>query len=76
MKIDASLSVDIEGTQSEAADMESTGYAGAWTSETKHDPFLQCLQAVMATETLTVGTAITVAFGRSPMTLANAGQGG
>ncbi|MDT3440208.1 MULTISPECIES: LLM class F420-dependent oxidoreductase [unclassified Pseudofrankia] len=73
MKIDASLSDDIGVTQADAARIESSGYAGAWTAETKHDPFLQSLQAAMATETLTVGTAIVVAFGRSPMTLANAG---
>ena len=73
MKIDASLSDDIGVTQAEAAKIESDGYAGAWTSETKNDPFLQSLQAAMATDTITVGTAIAVAFARSPMTLAQAG---
>ncbi|KPM52007.1 LLM class F420-dependent oxidoreductase [Frankia sp. CcI49] len=73
MKIDTSLPDDIDETQSGAVVAENSGYAGIWTSETKHDPFLQCLQAATATETITVGTAIAVAFGRSPMTLANAG---
>jgi probable F420-dependent oxidoreductase len=70
MKIDASLSDDIGATQAAAAKIESDGYAGAWTSETKHDPFLQSLQAAMATETISVGTGIAIAFARSPMTLA------
>jgi probable F420-dependent oxidoreductase len=73
MKIDASLSDDIGATQAEAAKIEGAGYAGAWASETKHDPFLQCLQAAMATETVTIGTAIAIGFARTPMTLANIG---
>jgi probable F420-dependent oxidoreductase len=71
MKIDASLSDDIGATQTAAAKIESDGYAGGWTSETKHDPFLQCLQAAMATESITIGTAIAIGFARSPMTLAS-----
>jgi probable F420-dependent oxidoreductase len=73
MKIDASLSDDIGATQPGAAKIEHDGYAGAWTSETKHDPFLQCLQAAMATESITIGTAIAIGFARSPMTLAASG---
>ncbi|MDT3440557.1 MULTISPECIES: LLM class F420-dependent oxidoreductase [unclassified Pseudofrankia] len=73
MKIDASLSDDIGATQAEAAKIEGAGYAGAWASETKHDPFLQCLQAAMATETISIGTAIAIGFARTPMTLANIG---
>jgi probable F420-dependent oxidoreductase len=71
MKIDATVSEDIGTTQASAAKIEADGYAGVWTSETKHDPFLQTMQVAMATETVTVGTAIAVAFSRSPMTLAN-----
>ncbi|WP_045879975.1 TIGR03617 family F420-dependent LLM class oxidoreductase [Pseudofrankia sp. DC12] len=70
MKIDASLPDDIGATQAGAAKIEDDGYAGAWTSETKHDPFLQSLQAAMATESITIGTAIAIGFARSPMTLA------
>ncbi len=73
MKIDASLSDDIGATQAGAAKIQSEGYAGAWTSETKHDPFLQCLQAAMSTESITIGTAIAIGFARSPMTLAASG---
>lgn len=73
MKIDADLTDDIAATQAEAAKVERDGYAGVWVSETKHEPFLQCLQAAMATDSVSIGTAIAIAFARSPMTLANAG---
>ena len=53
-----------------ARDVEARGYAGLWASEVAHDPFLQLLAAGQATERLQVGTAIAVAFARSPMTLA------
>src|SRR4051812_43573868 len=53
-----------------ARDLEARGYAGVWASEVAHDPFLQLLAAGQATQRLQVGTAIAVAFARSPMTLA------
>jgi probable F420-dependent oxidoreductase len=40
-------------------------------SEAGYDPFLQVLQAVEATNRATVGTAIAVAFGRTPLTVAH-----
>jgi probable F420-dependent oxidoreductase len=58
---------DIPGT---ARDIEQRGYSALWASEVAHDPFLQLLSAGQATERLQVGTAIAVAFARSPMTLA------
>jgi probable F420-dependent oxidoreductase len=53
-----------------AREVEARGYAGLWASEVAHDPFLQLLAAGQATERLQLGTAIAVAFARSPMTLA------
>ncbi|SFF55907.1 TIGR03617 family F420-dependent LLM class oxidoreductase [Blastococcus tunisiensis] len=58
---------DIAGT---ARDLEERGYAALWASEVDHDPFLQLFAAGQATGRLQVGTAIAVAFARSPMTLA------
>jgi probable F420-dependent oxidoreductase len=55
---------------SRAREVEARGYAGLWASEVAHDPFLQLLAAGQATERIQVGTAIAVAFARSPMTLA------
>ncbi|MCK9926893.1 LLM class F420-dependent oxidoreductase [Frankia sp. Mgl5] len=73
MKIDFTLSDDIASTSTTAARVEKEGYAGAWVGETRHDPFMQCLQAATATSSLTVGTSIAIAFARTPMTLANLG---
>ena len=56
-----------------AAAGEAAGYAGLWTGETMHDPFLQLVQAAEVTERVTLGTSIAIAFGRTPMTLATTG---
>jgi probable F420-dependent oxidoreductase len=53
--------------------LERIGYDGAFSYETKHDPFLPLVSAAAATEHLTLGTAIAIAFARNPMTLANIG---
>ena len=71
MKVDATLTKDIERTKDAAAELEAAGYDALWVGETKHDPFLQLLQAADATERITIGTAIAIAFGRSPLTLAH-----
>jgi probable F420-dependent oxidoreductase len=56
-----------------AAASEAAGYAGLWTGETMHDPFLQIVQAAGVTERVTLGTSIAIAFGRTPMTFAITG---
>ncbi len=53
--------------------IEDAGYDGLWVGETRHEPFLQLLQAAGVTSRLTIGTSIAIAFARSPMTMANAG---
>jgi probable F420-dependent oxidoreductase len=70
--IDATLTKSIADTKSAARGIETAGYDGLWVGETKHEPFLQLLHASDATEHITVGTAIAIAFARTPMTLANA----
>lgn len=70
MKVDASLTGSIGEAGRRAADLEAAGYSGAWTAETAHDPFLPLVLAAEATESIELGTAIAVAFARSPMTLA------
>ena len=72
MKIDATLSGKVLQTGALAAELEAAGYDGLWTGEAKHEPFLQMLHAADATDHVTVGTAVAIAFARSPMTLANA----
>jgi len=73
MKIDGSLSHRITTTKADAAALEAEGYDGVWVGETKHEPFLQLLQAAEATERVTLGTSIAIAFGRTPLTMAHVG---
>lgn len=49
---------------------EQHGYDGVQAAETQHDPLVACAVAGAATERIRLATAITVAFARSPMTLA------
>ena len=71
MLIDSTLTKAIDQTKAEAAAIEAAGYSGIWVGETQHDPFLQLLHAADATERVAIGTSIAIAFGRSPLTLAN-----
>jgi probable F420-dependent oxidoreductase len=66
----ALLTAGIDDVPATARDLEARGYAGVWASEVDHDPFLPLLSAAQATGRIGVGTAIAVAFARSPMTLA------
>lgn len=71
MKVDGKLNVWSTGeVVEEARHHEKAGYDGLWASESKHDPFLPLLLAAEHTDRLEVGTAIAVAFARSPMQLA------
>ncbi len=54
----------------EAKRHEKAGYDRLWSSESAHDPFLPLLLAAEHTGTMELGTAIAVAFARSPMQLA------
>lgn len=73
MRVDASL---IEGGSRESADAarraENLGFDGFWSSETTADPLLMSMAAGISTTTISIGTAVTVAFARSPMTTAYA----
>ncbi|MBT4521698.1 MAG: TIGR03617 family F420-dependent LLM class oxidoreductase [Halieaceae bacterium] len=53
--------------------LEEIGYDGGFSFEAKHDPFLTLAVASEHTDTLQLGTAITIAFARNPMNLANLG---
>jgi probable F420-dependent oxidoreductase len=58
---------DLRGVAQFARRAESLGYGCLWTSETQHDPFLPLAVAAPATSKIKLGTAIAVAFPRSPM---------
>ncbi len=73
MKVDGKLRATDFGVVAEASVRhEAAGYAGVWSSESKHDPFLPLVLAAEHTERIEIGTAIAVAFARSPMTVAYA----
>ncbi len=71
MKLDAALPpVPLNTIPAIAKAAEETGFAALWTSETQHDPFLPCPLIAEHTQQLLIGTAIAVAFARSPANLA------
>ena len=55
----------------DAKKAEEAGYDAVWAAETSRDPFLPLVLAAEHTDHIGLGTAIAVAFARSPMTLAN-----
>ena len=55
--------------------LEQVGYDGAFSFEAKLDPFLPLVLASESTTHLRLGTAIAIAFARSPMNLANLAHG-
>ncbi|HEX6288211.1 MAG TPA: TIGR03617 family F420-dependent LLM class oxidoreductase [Herpetosiphonaceae bacterium] len=73
MRLDVGLPVEGKHLPSVAriAQMaEALGFAGMWTSETKHDAFLPLVLAAEHTHTLQLGTSVAIAFSRSPMVTA------
>src|SRR2546422_3923339 len=68
MKIDCGLLTnDLRDAARLAAQAEELGYDGLWTAEAGHDPYLPCVVAANATDHMTIGTNIAVAFPRSPL---------
>lgn len=49
---------------------EETGFDAVWSSETTHDPFLPGALIAEHTQRLRFGTAVAIAFARSPATIA------
>ncbi len=73
MLVDGGIGSDLKEAAGAARKAEEAGYDAIWSAETGHDPLLSLLLAAEHTERISLGTAIVVAFGRSPMTLANQG---
>lgn len=72
MKIDvATLVPNLREMPELARGVEQMGFDGLWTSETQHDPFLPLALAAEHTTRVELGTAIAVAFPRSPTVLAH-----
>ncbi len=71
MKFDVSfLQPRLEQMPAYAAAAEALGFDGFWVAETNSDPFLNLALAAEHSRRLTLGTAIAVAFPRSPAILA------
>jgi probable F420-dependent oxidoreductase len=75
MKLDAGLAVDASrlgevGKVARAA--EAVGFGALWTPETQHNPFFPLLLAADHTAEIELGTAVAIAFARSPMVTAQA----
>ncbi|MBV9087259.1 MAG: TIGR03617 family F420-dependent LLM class oxidoreductase, partial [Acidobacteriaceae bacterium] len=71
MKLDVHVTdYDLKSIPDYARKAEALGYDCLWTVETQHDPFLPLGVAAATTSSVKLGTAIAVAFPRSPMILA------
>ena len=69
-KLDAGLGTEgdyLKDVDRTARAAEDLGFAGLWSSETKHDGFLPLAVAANATEKIELGTSVAIAFSRSPM---------
>src|SRR3954452_2802593 len=68
MELDAyAASLRLEDTAPVARRVEELGFSGLWFTESQRPPFLACAVASTVTSTIEIGTAIAVAFPRSPM---------
>ncbi|MHC1561656.1 TIGR03617 family F420-dependent LLM class oxidoreductase [Actinomycetospora sp. C-140] len=62
--------LDLHAVAANAALLEEIGYGGMAVEETKDDPFAVLTLAASATRTLRLGTAVAIAFPRSPTVMA------
>ena len=65
------MSFDLREIPAYARRAEELGVGALWSAETKHDPFLPLAVAAANTTRVQLGTAIAVAFPRSPMIMAH-----
>lgn len=72
MKLDIGLmTFDLPAVAAYARRAEELGFGAIWSAETRHDPFLPLAVASTTTSRMGLGTAIAIAFARSPMILAH-----
>jgi probable F420-dependent oxidoreductase len=72
MQVDTIIPVDDWRAIPEAARRaEALGFAGVMAPEIQNDPFIPLAFAATATEKIRLGTAVAIAFPRSPMMVAN-----
>ncbi len=73
MKFDTSIGfcIDLKDVPTLARAAESIGFDALWSSETQHDPFLPLALIAEHTQRIQFGTAVAIAFARSPVVLAH-----
>lgn len=62
---------DLRKTTAAARQAEAAGFDTLLTPENRHDPFLAQAVAALATERVSLGTSVAIAFPRSPMVVAS-----
>ncbi len=80
MYVDGNIGGSIDGTggadlgvlAEQVGTAERIGFDGIWSTEVARDPFLPLVLAAEKSSSLQLGTAVAVAFARSPMTMATA----
>lgn len=71
MKIDTNLfTLDLRGLPDLVRAIEDAGFDGVWVPEVNHDPFLISALIAEHSQRVQLGTAVAVAFPRSPTVLA------
>ena len=68
--IDGTGGADLTVLAEQVATSERIGFDGIWSTEVARDPFLPLVLAAQRSDRLQLGTAVAVAFARSPMTMA------
>ena len=61
------MPTDLKDVPALARAAEAIGFDAIWSSETQHDPFLPLTHVAAATSRLHFGTAVAIAFARSPL---------
>jgi probable F420-dependent oxidoreductase len=70
VKIDTGIGSDLAAVPARVAAAEEAGLDCLWASETVNDPFLTLALAAEHSRDVSLGTSITIAFARNPMSLA------
>ena len=71
MKFDVTIFADdLNNASALAKQVETYGFDGLWVAEAATNPFLPLAHGALATNRINLGTAISVAFPRSPMMMA------
>lgn len=68
--IDGTEGADLAALDDQLATARHIGFDGVWSTEVSRDPFLPLILAAHQAPKLRIGTAVAVAFARSPMTMA------